>query len=508
MGSTTAAIPATGHPRRWLGLGFLSTALVMLAIDMTVLNVAVPAVTADLNPTGAEMLWMVDIYALAIAGLLITFGTLGDHIGRKRLLLSGLLAFAAASALCAFADHAQLLILGRAIQGIAGATLMPSTLSIIRTMFPDAAERARAVSIWIGTYGLGAAAGPVVGGWLLEHFHWGSVFLINVPIALIVFLGGLVTLPESRSHKPGAFDIAGAVLSIIAMLTFVGAIKVVISGNYFAAVGLAALCVIAALGFIIRMRTADNPLIDLRLFESTAYNSAVLINLLSSLLYVGLLFLLMQYLQVVIGKTPLEAGIMLVPAFVLGFLTTIVVGELLRFVSARPVLISALVVSGIGFAGLAANVQGLLSLSATLTAVGGCTLMSMSAGAMDPVTNNIILNAAPPEHAGAASAISETGYELGGALGTAVLGSIMVGVYSHGIRALTPSDYGLTESQLTHAADSISAAHNVAKPINPDFIAAADLAFDTGMAAALWAGAALCAAATVAAWVSLPRTTT
>ena len=506
MTPSTSETPTLGHPRRWIGLGFLAAALVMLAIDMTVLNVAVPAVTADLNPTGAEMLWMVDIYALVIAGLLITFGTLGDHIGRKRLLLIGLVAFAAASALCAFAPFAKLLIIGRAIQGIAGATLMPSTLSIIRSMFPDEAERARAVSIWIGTYGLGAAAGPVVGGWLLEHFHWGSVFLINVPLALIIVVGGIFTLPESRSARPGAFDIAGAVLSIVAMLAFVGTIKVLISGSYLGAIALAALTAAASVGFIIRMRTADNPLVDLRLFETKAYNAAILLNLLSSLLYVGLIFLLMQYIQVVLGKSPLDAGLMLVPAFVLGFLTTLVVGELLRHIPARPVLIVALITAFAGFAGLALAADGFITVSATLTAIGACTLMAMGAGAMDPVTNNIILNAAPPEQTGAASAISETGYELGGALGTAVLGSAMVGYYSHSIRSLNPAEFGLTDTQLAQASESISAAHAVAT--HPAFLSAADTAFDHGMAVALWVGAGLCAAATVAVWVGLPRTAT
>ena len=250
-GHSLSDAPVRSYPRRWWGVAVLALAVIILAIDMTVLNFALPAISRDLDPSGTQMLWIVDIYAFVIATLLITMGTLGDRIGRRRLLLWGIAGFGAASLLAAYSVSPMMLIVARALQGVAGATLMPSTLSLIKAMFPDKNELPRAIAVWISCYSVGAIIGPVLGGWLLEHFHWGAVFIINIPVAVAVIVGGLLILPESKSAAPGRFDVLGAVLSMVALFGVVGALKAATAGLPWWAPALLATVALLAAGALV-----------------------------------------------------------------------------------------------------------------------------------------------------------------------------------------------------------------------------------------------------------------
>lgn len=494
----------TGYPRRWWGVAVLSLSVVILAIDVTVLNFALPAISRDLSPSGTQLLWIVDIYAFVIATLLITMGTLGDRIGRRRLLMWGITGFGAASLLAAYSTSPEMLIAARALQGVSGATLMPSTLSLIKAMFPDQKELPRAIAVWISCYSLGAIIGPVLGGWLLEHFHWGSVFIINVPVAAAVVVGGLLVLPESKATKPGRFDLIGAVLSMVALFGVVGALKAATAGMpWWVPALLATVAMLAAGAFVAHLNNAPHPLVDVRLLRDRAYAIAVVVNAMSSFLLVGSMFYLTQYLQVVLDISPVHAGLLLMPGMAASMLFTMATGELVGKFSARVLLLVAIGLATTGLAMHAVEASGLwpaVSSGAGAKIWFGASFMfiGVGTGMIDPVTNTIILGSAPPEQSGAASALSETGYELGGAFGAAVLGAVLVGTYA---RELSGVDLPLTADQSAAMADNVNSAHVLADSLPAGLAEAvkdvADAAFTSGMG---WAAgtAVICCLATAA----------
>ncbi|MFD8878895.1 MFS transporter [Corynebacterium xerosis] len=501
----------TSYPLRWWGVAVLALAIVILAIDMTVLNFALPAISRDLDPSGTQLLWIVDVYAFVIATLLITMGTLGDRIGRRRLLMWGIAGFGAASLLAAYSVSPLMLIIARALQGVAGATLMPSTLSLIKAMFPDKNELPRAIAVWISCYSLGAIIGPVLGGWLLEHFHWGSVFIINVPVAVAVIVGGLLVLPESKSSSPGKFDVAGAVLSMAALFGVVGALKAATAGlAWWIPALLATAAILAAGALVSHLNNSPHPLVDVRLLRDRAYAMAVAINAMSSFLLVGAMFYLTQYLQVVLGISPVHAGLLLMPGMVASMAATMITGEMVGRFSARPLLLIAITLAG---AGLAMHVVEASGIWPTVSSGTGAQvwfgasfiLLGVGAGMIDPVTNTIILGSAPPEQSGAASALSETGYELGGAFGAAILGAVLVGTYS---RELSAVDLPLDPSQSTELSDNVNSAHVLAESLPDDLAAAvidvADKAFTSGMGWASAVAVGCCIATAIAVRAVLP----
>ncbi|QGS33659.1 MFS transporter [Corynebacterium xerosis] len=501
----------TSYPLRWWGVAVLALSVVILAIDMTVLNFALPAISRDLDPSGTQLLWIVDIYAFVIATLLITMGTLGDRIGRRKLLMWGIAGFGAASLLAAYSVSPLMLIIARALQGVAGATLMPSTLSLIKAMFPDKNELPRAIAVWISCYSLGAIIGPVLGGWLLEHFHWGSVFIINVPVAVAVIVGGLLVLPESKSSSPGKFDVAGAVLSMAALFGVVGALKAATAGlAWWIPALLATAAILAAGALVSHLNNSPHPLVDVRLLRDRAYAMAVAINAMSSFLLVGAMFYLTQYLQVVLGISPVHAGLLLMPGMVASMAATMITGEMVGRFSARPLLLIAITLAG---AGLAMHVVEASGIWPTVSSGTGAQvwfgasfiLLGVGAGMIDPVTNTIILGSAPPEQSGAASALSETGYELGGAFGAAILGAVLVGTYS---RELSAVDLPLDPSQSTELSDNVNSAHVLAESLPDDLAAAvidvADKAFTSGMGWASAVAVGCCIATAIAVRAVLP----
>ncbi|RRQ19341.1 hypothetical protein CXF33_02800 [Corynebacterium bovis] len=355
-----------GWPRRWWALAVLSLGLVMLAVDVTVLNLAVPAIEADLAPSSTQMLWIVDVYGFVIGALLMTMGALGDRVGRRRLLLVGVAFFAVASVLAASATGPGQLIAARALQGAAGATLMPATLSLIRTMFTDDRERSRAVSVWVATYAVGAAAGPVIGGFLLEHFRWGAIFLINVPVAVVIVVAGLVTLPAGRvgadgDARPSPFDATGAVLSVVALFSGIYAVKTaVLEGVDAGVVATAVVAVVVGVLFVRHLGRAAHPLVDPGMLRRPSYAAAVTVNAGTMFLFVGMLIVVSPLLQTVLGVTPLAAGMLFLPGLVVSGLVAVWVGGAMDRFSPALLITAGLVVSALGLVVFVGCALGLL----------------------------------------------------------------------------------------------------------------------------------------------------
>lgn len=421
--------PALAGPREWAALAVLVLPVVLISVDMTVLGFAVPALSEALSPTSGQLLWIIDIYGFILAGLLITMGSLGDRIGRRRLLMIGSAAFGLASLLAAFSPNAETLILARALLGVAGASLMPSTLSLLRNIFLDPRQRLLAIAIWASGFSAGAALGPILGGWLLEHFFWGSVFLINLPVMALILILVPLLVRESRNPDSGRIDMLSVLLSLGAMLPAVYGVKKMATGGV-DVLPVLSLVLGLALGylFVRRQRSLRDPLIDVGLFRSRVFSVAVVTNLMIVFSMVGSLFFLTQYLQLVLGISPMRAGIVLVPGLVLSVIASLVAARLARHLSLAAIIGGSLLVTAAGFGTLVFTPADDVTRGVVLV-VTAFVLISLGVGFAETLTNGAIMSAAPPKRAGAASAISETAYELGGALGVAVLGSVLTAFY-------------------------------------------------------------------------------
>ncbi len=483
------------RPGRWLALSVLVLAVLLVAVDATVLGLATPFISEDLKPSGNQLLWIGDVYSFVIAGLLVSMGSLGDRIGRKRLLLIGATAFGLVSVLNAYATTPELMILARALLGVAGATLMPATLALIRNLFHDPRERSLAIGIWGATASAGTAVGPVVGGFLLEHFWWGSVFLINLPVMVVLVLVGIKLLPESRDPAPGPWDLRSVVLSLVGMVGIVYGIKDAASHGFsWTALGVGVTGAVALYGFVRRQLALPVPLLDMRLFRDRGFSGAVLADLLTILGLSGVVFFLSQYLQLVQGRGPLEAGLAELPAAV-----GAVVAGLLAGTAARRYSVRAVVSGGLAGIGLSLGALTLVDQSTGYPLLGAALLVvGVGAGLAFTVTSDVILAGVPKEQAGAAAAVSETAYELGAALGIALLGSVVTGVYR---------DFNAPPGTPAEAHESLGGAVETAAslptPTGDALLNAAREAFTDGIALAAGAGAVVLLAAAGAAWVLL-----
>lgn len=491
-----SAVPDRAGRKEWTALAVLMLPLLLVSMDVSVLYFAIPALSADLEPSGTQQLWIFDIYAFVLAGLLMTMGSLGDRIGRRKLLMFGAAAFGAASLTAAYAGSAELLIAARAVLGIGGATLMPSTMALVRTMFHDAGQRAKAIGLWSGVMVAGIALGSVMSGILVEYFWWGSVFLVNLPAMVMLLVLAPVLIPEFKDPEPGRFDLLSVPLSMAAVLPVVYGIKeIAAEGLETAYVASLAVGLVFTALFVHRQRTTASPLISPALFRGRGFTPAVLLNLISTLAMMGSAYFTTQYLQSVLGKSALEAALWaLLPSALIGFAAPVATALVQRGINRAHVVSAGFVVSACGY--------GLLTLTGTdsmwtlLTATG---LLACGAVVVGSQLTDLTLGSTPAHKAGSASSLLETGQEFGGALGMALLGSIGNAVYRDEIPDAAPAE----------AHETLGGALAVAREM-PDkaasaLTAAAREAFTSGMHAAALAGATLLVASAVLASVTLRR---
>ncbi|MFE5407114.1 MFS transporter [Streptomyces sp. NPDC056580] len=461
-GTTAAAVrprrrAAGAGANRWVVLVVLCVSLLLVALDATVLHVAVPAVTEDLRPGAVELLWIVDVYPLACASLLILFGTLGDRVGRRRVLLLGYTLFGVASAVAAFAPSAQTLILARALLGVGGAMIMPATLSILREVFPDRRERALAIGVWSAVAAVGAAVGPLLGGFLLEHFWWGSVFLVNIPLMLVSLPVGRLLLPESRGERDGPWDVTGALMAAAGLFGVVLGVKRLGGGEPAASpFTVAPLLLGAALLFLFvrRQGRRAHPLVDLRMFRRPAFTTSVGCIVLAMLALVGLELIAAQYLQLVLGLSPLRTGLRLLPLTVAAMAAGLAGARMLRRFGPRRMV-------AVGFCLTAAAVVTLTAMGGDDNAallLGGFVLLGFGLETTLFGAYESMLSEAPAEQAGGAAAIGETSYQLGAGIGIALLGSVMNKAYAPGLASVP----GVPPGAAREAGHSLGEAYEVA----------------------------------------------
>jgi EmrB/QacA subfamily drug resistance transporter len=494
---------AEGYERRWWILGVLCVSLLVIGLDNTILNVALPTLVRDLHASTSQLQWLVDAYVLVFAGLLLTTGSLSDRYGRRYALAIGLVVFGIGSMLSAFAGSANMLIATRALMGVGGALIMPSTLSILTNVFP-AEERGRAIGIWAGVSGLGIAIGPIVGGWLLAHFWWGSVFLVNVPVVIFALIAGRLIVPNSKDPSPNALDPVGAVLSIVGLVSLVYGIIEAPSHGWTSPqtlVTLASAAVVLAAFAIWELRS-DHPMLDVTFFENRRFTAANISIVLVFFALFGSLFFLTQYLQFVLGYSALEAGVRVAPLALMLMIGAPIAGRLTaRFGN------KVLVATGMGFVAFGLWFMGTLSVTSGYPhVVIALLILGLGMGtAMVPATESI-MGSLPLAKAGVGSAMNDTTRQIGGALGVAILGSIFASSYAtHIVSSLA----GLPATSIAAAQSSVGAALAIGAKIGGARGAALTLAAKTSFIQAmdrgLVVGAAIALLGAVIALIWLPN---
>ncbi|WP_028620039.1 MFS transporter [Pseudomonas sp. Ant30-3] len=498
MAVNRKASPFETAIKRWSGLCVLMLPVLLVTVDNTVLAFALPKIAEALRPSASQQLWMIDAYSLVLAGLLVSMGSLGDRIGHRKVLMAGSLGFAIVSVITAYSDTSTQLIAGRACMGVFGAMLMPSTLALIRSVFEDREERRLAVAVWATTLTVGSALGPLVGGVLLEFFSWGSIFLLAVPVLVPLLILGPLLLPESERDASGPLDPVSILQSMVALGAIVYGIKHSASnGIDWMTLTTFAVGAVAGRMFVRRQLRLPVPLMDLSLFKSGTFSGSVAINLMSLAFLVGFVFFATQYLQIVLHMSPLSASLALVP----GQIMAVIVGMAVVPVAQR-LRVHVLVPILMAFAGAAFLLVASMG-SSLIVLVAAFALLNIGVGAIATVSNDVILSAAPPTKAGAASAISETAYEVGVVLGTTVLGGLVTAYYRG---ALQLPGY-LSELQMMLATETLSGAYHVAADLSGDqareLIAQAGKAFEGGIGLVSWVAFGLALMAILIAWRTL-----
>ena len=497
-----APAPARAGTRQWAALVVLMLPVLLVSVDNTVLSFALPEISTALRPSAAGQLWIVDVYSLVLAGLLVAMGSLGDRFGRRRLLLIGASGFAAVSLAAAFAPTAEALIAARAVLGFFGAMIMPATLSLLRSTFTDRDQRRLAIAIWASGFAAGSALGPILGGVLLEHFAWGSIFLIAAPVLLPLLIAAPLLVAESRDPAPGPFDLVSVLLSLVAMAPVVAAIKQLAThGPGLDVLGLAVVGVTAGWLFVRRQLRRPRPLLDVRLFADPVFAGSIVVNLLAITSLVGFLFFTTQHLQLVVGLRPLHAALTLLPGLVVMVVAGLAVVPIVRRVAPRSIVAVGLAAAGVAYGAVWLSGAG----APVWVFVVSFALVGLGVGAAETISNDLIIAAVPADRAGAASAVSETAYEVGAVLGTAVLGSMLTAIYRGALVVpdVVPGDAA------SAARETLGGAVAAAGPLDPAaadaLLAAAAHAFDTGLVATAAVGAGIMALAVVVALVCLRR---
>ncbi|MDQ1057144.1 DHA2 family multidrug resistance protein-like MFS transporter [Arthrobacter globiformis] len=503
---TSANQASGGGVRDWFALALLMFPVLLVAVDNTALTFALPAIARSLDPSGVQLLWVVDAYALVLAGLLVAMGSLGDRIGRRRLLLVGISGFAVVSAASAFAPSAEWLIAGRAALGFFGAMLMPSTLSLIRNVFREPGRRRLAVAIWAAGFSGGAALGPIFGGWLVEHFWWGAVLLVAVPIMLPPLILGRFLIPESRDPNPGRVDLASVALSMLAMVPVVYGIKELAThGPRLTSFGVLAFGLAMGLVFVRRQQALASPLLDMSLFRNRVFSTAITANILALFSYNGFILFLAQHLQLLEGMSPSESGTAMLPALTATVVAGLLVVPLVRKVRPGFVVAAGLALGAAGYCIVAFGDHdaGPAALLAALL------ILALGVGSAETISNDLILGAVPAEKSGAAAAISETGYEVGSLLGTAILGSILTASYQQHLALPETVAQAVPAESADQARETLAGAMELAgslpAPLAEGLTAAARAAFDSGVHITAAIALVLMAGASVLAAVALRR---
>ena len=486
--------------REWTGLAVLALPTLLLALDMSVLHLAVPQLAADLRPSSTELLWIIDIYGFMIAGFLVTMGTLGDRIGRRKLLMIGGAAFGLASVAAAFATSPAMLIGARALLGVAGATLMPSTLALISNMFLNPKERGTAIAVWMSCFMGGMVLGPVVGGLILDAFWWGAVFLMAVPVMVLLLATAPKLLPEYRDEQAGRLDLASVALSLGAILPIVFALKELAKSGPEVR-NLVALVVGLGVGavFVRRQRRLAEPMLDLSLFRNRTFTAALCIMLIGALTMGGVFLLVSQYLQLVEGLSPSEAGLALVPQAIAVVIGSMIAPRLARRIRPEFVLGFGMLVAAVGILLFTQVGSG----NGTVLVVLGMSIAGFGMGPQGVLCTEMVISSVPPRKAGAASAMSETSAEFGIAMGIAVFGSIGTAVYRDvlTVPANVPADAA------AEAAESLAGAVTVAggldSQVAASLIAPAREAFASGLHTVAGVGAVIVVAFAVLGMIAL-----
>ncbi|GGZ38488.1 MFS transporter [Streptomyces inusitatus] len=474
-------------PREWGGLAVLSLPTVLLGLDVTVLYLALPSLAEDLRPSSTEALWIMDAYGFLIAGFLITMGTLGDRIGRRKLLMIGVAAFGVVSVVAAYSNSTELLIASRAALGIAGATLMPSTLSLISNMFADARQRSLAIGVWATCFALGMALGPVVGGAMLDHFWWGSAFLLAVPVAVVLLVAAPLLVPEYRAPQSGRFDLLSVVLSLVAILPVIYAVKrFAKEGPDLSTVAAVIVGVVFGALFVRRQGSLESPLLDMRLFANRTFSAALSVLLVGLIGVGGSMLLITQQLQLVEDLPPVEAGLWFGPPALMMFVAAIGAPLVARRVPPGIVVAATLTLSTVGYV-LLTQVDATGGIALIVIGFG---LVYLGLGAIAALGTDLVVGAAPPEKAGSASAMSETVQELGLALGVAILGSLATAVYRGGIDDKIPAG---TPSEVAEATgDSLAGASSLGNQMPVGLLEQAKEAATSGLNIAMLVAAVGC----------------
>ena len=480
--------------REWWGLAVLVLPTLLLALDMTVLHLAVPHLSADLQPSSAQLLWILDIYGFMVAGFLITMGTLGDRIGRRRLLLIGAFAFGLASIAAAFATSSEMLIATRALLGVAGATLMPSTLSLIRNMFHVPHERTLAITVWMTGFIVGTAIGPLIGGIVLEFFWWGAVFLLAVPVMVLLLVAGPFLLPEFRDEQAGRLDLTSALLCVCALLLVIFGLKdMARDGLNLLAVAAGLLGLAVGTAFVRRQRSLADPMLDMDLFRRRTFTVSVVAMLMSILALSGAWLLIFQYLQGVMGYSALAAGVVMLPSAILQTIASLLVPRMSRWLQPSWLVSGGLAIAVLGFVALlmieGASGVGWMVLGTILLGVGVMPMMILG--------TDLVISSVPPEKTGAAAATSETATELGMAMGIAVIGSVGAAIYRTYMQGRMPP--GLDSEQIEIATDTLGGALGIAQQLSPALAESLLVVVQSAFTEALHANALIGAAIMLAA---------
>ncbi len=462
--------------RTWLALAVLMLPVLLVSVDNTVLSFAIPSISLALVPSASELLWIIDVYPLVLAALLVPMGSMADKFGRRRLLLIGSTGFALVSVFAAFAPNAGALIGYRALLGLFGAMLMPSTLSLIRNLFLHPDQRRKAIAVWAAGFSGGAALGPIVGGFILEHFWWGAVFLISVPVLIPLLIMAPIFVPESKDPTPGKIDAWSIALSFGAMVPAIFGIKEVAQSG-FSVINAALIITGIAMGvlFVRRQQRRTNPMMDVSLFKNPVFSGSVSANLLSIFALVGFLYFITQHLQLVVGLSPTHAAFVLIPGLAVTIVSGLVTASLANRIRQSWLVAGGLMLNAVAFLIVALNTSG-----SVVGIIAAFLVLGAGVGMAETMSNDLILSAAPPAKAGAASAISETAYEVGSVLGTAILGSVLAAAYR--LNVVVPE--GVLAKDVDTASQTLGGAIEVAGTL-PDQQATALLesakhAFDSG----------------------------